>query len=322
VFTTHVVRAASAVALTVAALAGTVSAASAVSPAPQEKRVDIRFDPAAGQLPENLVVDADGSADVVFARSYQVAKVTPGGRTHVLATLPAPADGGVHTPAIGFAIATGLVKAPDGTYYVGYAAGDADLTGVWKFRPGGKPARVVALPADSFPNGIGLDAKSGRLYIADSARGMIWRAPARGGRPSVWSTARELARKTQFGANGLKVHNGAVWASTMDTGVLVRIPIGRAGRAGRADTVFTGAPGIDDFTFVGRGDTVLAANNGTDQVVLIKPDGNGSVVLTAKDGLADPTAVGIRHGTVYVTSADYTDQKAPNLLITRLGQAR
>jgi predicted SnoaL-like aldol condensation-catalyzing enzyme len=46
---------------------------------------------------------------------------------------------------------------------------------------------------------------------------------------------------------------------------LLRIPLGR--QAGRVETRFTGAPGIDDFAFVG--DTVLAANNGVNEVVLI-----------------------------------------------------
>jgi hypothetical protein len=310
-----VLRSSAALALAAAALSGPTSVASATVAPASPSQMEVHFDPAAGQLPENLVVDPDGSANVVFARSHQIAKISRDGRTHVLATVPDPTDGGINTPSIGFAIATGLVKAPDGTFYVGYAAGSDDLTGIWRVRPGGTPKRVVAMSADSFPNGLGLDGKSGQLYIADSALGTIWRAPVGGGRPSAWSTAPELAKTSLFGVNGLKLHNGAVWASNLDTGSLVRIPIGRGGRAGHAETRSTGAPGIDDFAFPGQGDSVYAANNGTNQVVLIRPNGTQSVVLTTADGLEGPTAVGIRGNTLYVPSADYAAQKDPNLLL-------
>jgi sugar lactone lactonase YvrE len=307
-----VLRTATAFILATAALTGSMSSASAAAAPVSHPRIEVHFDLAAGQQPENLVIDPDGSVDLVFARSHEIAKITRDGRTHVLATLPAPADG--------FAIAAGLVKAPDGTFYVGYAAGSNDLTGIWRIRPGGTPKRVIALSANSFPNGLDLDRNTGELYIADSALGTIWRAPVTGGQPTAWSTAPELAKTSLCGVNGLKLHNGAVWASNWDTGTLVRIPVGRGGQAGRVETRFTGMPGIDDFAFLGDGDTVFAANNGTNQVLLIKPDGTHSVVLTAEDGLEGPTAIGIRGNTLYVPSAAYTTQKDPNLLVAHLDQ--
>lgn len=304
--------------LATAALIGSTSTASAATAPVSSPRIEVHFDLAAGQLPENIVVDTNGSVEVVLARSHQIAKVDRQGHVQILATLPAPPDGGVHTPAIGFAITTGLAKAPDGTFYVGYAAGSDDLTGVWQVRPGTPPKRVIPLSANSFPNGIALDGRTGRLYIADSARGIVWRGPASGGPATVWSKAPELAKTTLFGVNGLKLHNGAVWTSNLDTGTLVRIPIGPTGQAGRARTRSTGAPGIDDFAFAGTGDTVFAANNGTNQVVLIRPDGTQSTVLTAEDGLEGPTAIAVSGDLLYVPSAAYTLQKDPNLLVAHL----
>ncbi|MEK8144846.1 hypothetical protein NKH18_34765 [Streptomyces sp. M10(2022)] len=65
-------------------------------------RVATHFDLSAGQMPENIALLPDGTAAVTFAASRQVAQITRRGDTRVLATLPAPADGGVNTPALGF----------------------------------------------------------------------------------------------------------------------------------------------------------------------------------------------------------------------------
>jgi sugar lactone lactonase YvrE len=303
-------RTLAATALAVAAVLGPAGVASAAEPPVSHARILAHFDVTAGEQPENLLVEPAG-VDLVFARSHQVVRIDHG-RRQVLTTLPAPADGGVHTPRIGFAIATGIARGADGSYYVGYAAGSDDLTGVWRFRPGHQPARVIPLTAASFPNGLAIDPHTGDIYVADSSLGVVWRARPGGGTPAAWSTAPELAATTLFGANGLKVHNGAVWVSNLDRGTLVRIPL----NGGRAQVRFTGAPGIDDFTFVG--DTVLAANNGVNQVVLIRPNGSASTVLTAADGLREPTAVAVDGKAVYVTSAAYGSRTDPNLLVAHL----
>jgi hypothetical protein len=295
------------------ALLGSAAPASAASRPLSHPRIVAHFDVATGQQPENILVEP-GGVDLVFARSLQVVWIGKDRRLRVLATLPAPADGGVNTPRIGFPIATGIARGADGSLYVGFAAGDDDLTGVWRLRVGKKPQRVIPLTAVSFPNGIDIDRRTGDVYVADSSRGIIWRAPSGGGSPIAWSAAPELAPTTLFGVNGLKVHDGAVWASNLDRGTLLRIPLGR--RAGRVETRFTGAPGIDDFAFAG--DSVFAANNGVNEVVLIRPDGTSSTVLTGADGLQQPTAVGISGNTVYVTSAAYLSGQDPNLLVAHL----
>jgi hypothetical protein len=89
-------RAAAALILATAAPVGSMSSASAANAPVSHPRIEVHFDIAAGQQPENLVINSDGSVDLVFARSHQIAMITHDGRTHVLATLPAPADGGVN----------------------------------------------------------------------------------------------------------------------------------------------------------------------------------------------------------------------------------
>ncbi|MFC8448685.1 SMP-30/gluconolactonase/LRE family protein [Kitasatospora sp. NPDC057223] len=281
-----------------------------------DARIVQHFDLAGGRMPENIALEPDGSVDLAFSAARQIARVTRDGSVRVLATLPAPADGGTHTPALGFPLVTGLVRDAHGTLYLLYATGTAELTGVWRLTPGGAPERIAALPADGLPNGLALD--SGLLYVTDSVRGEVRRVPAGGGDATLWADGPELAPAGFLGANGLKIHNGAVWVSNMDRGTLLRIPLRRNGTAGPAETRAEQLPGIDDFAFVGRGDRIVAALDQSNQVALVEPDGTHSIVLGARDGLQNPTAVAVRGDTVYVTSAAYLTEQDPNLLTARI----
>ncbi|MFJ9246655.1 SMP-30/gluconolactonase/LRE family protein [Streptomyces sp. NPDC101776] len=294
------------------------SSASAASAPLSDARIARHFDLTKGQTPENIALAPDGSAYVTFAAARQVARLSPKGVTQILATLPAPADGGVHTPVLGFPLTSGIVRAHDGTLYFLYATGTADLTGVWRLRPGGTPERIAALPADGLPNGFALDASSRTLYVTDSVLGTIWKVPVAGGTPTAWSTAPELSSTGFLGANGLKIRGGALWVTNLDRGTVVRVPVLRDGRAGRVRTEVTGLPGIDDFAFTGRGDQLLATVNGSSEVVLAKPHSSPTVVLTATDGLRNPTSIALRGDTAYVLSAAYVTAEDPNLLLAHL----
>lgn len=313
-----------AAAATVGALAATsvmAQPSQAATPPAAHPHVLVQYDLKAGQQPENVVVTPKGTLDVVLARAAQVQEVTPDGRQRPLAQLPLPADGGAHTPALGFSLATGLVRTADGTLYVGYAAGDDALTGVWRIRPGGRPQRVVALPANSFPNGMALDRRSGRLYVADSTRGIIWRAPITGGNPTPWASGAAYEPDKLLGVNGLKLHNGALWAANTDHGELLRVPIHPEGSAGAAQTKATGLTTLDDFTFVGRSDEVVGALNLANEVALIHPDGSHTIILTGQDGLQGPTSVALSKNKVYVLSAAYA-LTSPNILVADFDSER
>ena len=304
-------------AVAVASLAvGWPGSATAATAPLSHARIAQHFDLADGRMPENIAVEPDGSVDLSFSAARQIARVGRDGTVRVLATLPAPADGGGNTPALGFPLVTGLVRDAHGTLYFLYATGTADLTGVWRLTPGGVPERIAALPADGLPNGLALD--SGRLYVTDSVRGAVWRVPARGGEATLWASGPELAPTGFLGANGLKVHGGALWASNMDKGTVVRIPLKKDGTAGAAEIRAEQLPGIDDFAFVGRGDRLLATLDQSDQVALVEPDGTHTIVLDAQDGLQNPTALAVRGDTVYVTSAAYLTKQDPNLLTARI----
>ncbi|MET8099205.1 hypothetical protein ABZV29_22440 [Streptomyces sp. NPDC005236] len=316
----------SSLAATVAALAAVAgvalgpSQASAASPTLSDARIAAHFDLAKGRTPENIALAPDGDAYVTFAVGRQVARISAHGGTRILATLPAPADGGIHTPVLGFALTTGIVRAHDGTLYFLYATGTPDLTGLWRLHPGGRPQRIAALPAGGLPNGLALDARTRTLYISDSVLGTIWRVPTRGGTPTAWSTAPELASSGFLGANGLKIRDGEIWATNLDRGTVLRIPVLRDGRAGRVRTEASGLAGIDDFAFTGRGDQLLATLNGSSQVALVRPGGSHTIVLSAADGLQNPTSIALRGDTAYVLSAAYVTAKDPNLLLARLNK--
>jgi hypothetical protein len=308
-----------------AAVLSAVAAMTAANPvsgasAPLSRaRIVAHFDLASGQLPENVVLAPGGRLDVTFAAARQVAEVTPGAAPRILATLPKPADGGVKTPVLGFALTTGIVRDHGGTLYVLYATGTADLTGLWRIRPGGKPERIAALPATGLPNGLALDSRTRTLYVADSVLGRIWRVGLAGGTPTIWSSAPQLAAAGFLGVNGLKIHHGELWATNLDKGTVLRIALNGVASARTVKTAARGLVGIDDFTFVGASGRILAALNGPSKVVLIQADGRHSTVLRAADGLQNPTSVTVRGSTVYVLSAAYITQKDPNLLVAHLG---
>lgn len=304
-----------------ASVASAVSATAATAPV-SAARIVAHFDLAAGQQPENITLEPDGSADLSFTTAHEIARVSRSGQVRILAVLPPAPDGGVHTPLVGSARTFGIVRAPDGTIFVLYDTGTADLTGLWRLRPGSHtPTRIAALPADGLANGMALDERTGLFYIADSVHGVVWRVPERGGTPIAWASGGKLASNGSFGANGVKVHNGAVWVSNTQQGLLLRIPIERHGVAGPMQTR-AAVPGIDDFVFPGCGDTALAAINGASEVALVRPDGTQSVVLSPGDGLQNPTSMSVRGDTLYVASAAYSTQTDPNLLLAHLSQGR
>ncbi|MEV5972593.1 hypothetical protein [Streptomyces sp. NPDC051921] len=301
------------------------TAVSAGDPTVSDPRVVAHFDFAAGQTPENIALEPDGSADLTFAYAHQVARVDKDGTTEVLATLPDVAN--PQTPNIGAAVTTGIARAHDGTLYVAYATGTAAENGIWRIPPGGTPELMAHLPADGLPNGIALDEECGTIYVADSVRGVVWRVPVGEDAHTVWASGAALEPTVEipFGANGLKLHNGAVWVSNTGQGTLLRIPIGPGPdhAAGPVETRATGLT-MDDFAFTGHGDTVLAALVLEDKLELVRPDGSHKTVLTQADGLRNPTSVAVHAKKVYVPSAAYfappNTTPDPNLLLARISK--
>ncbi|MEU1408274.1 hypothetical protein ABZ471_39245 [Streptomyces sp. NPDC005728] len=283
-----------------------------------DSRVVAHFGLAAGQTPENIALEGDGSADLTFALARQVAHVTPDGKTRILATLPSVAQ--PDTPLLHSAAVTGIVRTHDGTLYVNYATGTQE-TGIWRIPgDGGTPVQIAELPPRGLPNGLALDERNGVLYAADSVQGIVWRVPTSGGTATAWAQGTELQplSASGYGVNGIKVHRDAVWVSNTDRGSLLRFPVGPDRSAGSVQTRATGLDGIDDFAFPGNGSSVLAALNRSSEIVLVRRDGTHTVVLTPDDGLSNPTSVAVRGRTLYLPSAAFVTRQDPNLVLARL----
>lgn len=302
-----------ATAAAVALVVGSSAAKAATAPVSQPHIV-AHFSFSAGQTPEDIALEPDGAVDVSFAEADQVARVTRAGQVDILAQLPRSGN----CPAFGAPISTGIARAHDGAIYVTDCTGNTD-TGVWRLRNGSAPVQIAQLPANAFPNDMALDDQSGDLYIADSLLGVVWKVPTRGGAPLIWATGSALEKTSFFGANGIAVHDHAVWVSNTDQNTIVEIPIRADGGAGSVRQAVTGlAGGVDNFAVFGRDDTILATLSQSNEVVLVTPGGHPQVVLTAADGLSSPTAALVRHDTVYVANAAYFTSIDPNLLIAHL----
>lgn len=278
------------------------------------------FDLAGGQLPENIVEAADGGVLMTFAASRQIAHVSPEGDTAVIATLPASSDSSAETPVLGFPLVTGLVR-DDDVIYTLLATGAPDTTGVWKIDNGassgksGAPEMIAALPSTGLPNGLALDAASNTLFVADSVTGTIFAVPTAGGDAEVWSDDTALRTTGFLGVNGLKLRDGAIYASNLDLGTLLRIPLNSDGSAGDIETVASDLVGIDDFDFTGNGDEIVATIDPDSTVVLVQENGTHEIILSAEDGLSNPTSALVADGKLYIPSAAYVTQEDPNLLV-------
>jgi hypothetical protein len=294
--------------------AGSTSPAGATDAGPtvSKPRIVAHFDLSAGQTPEDIAVEPDGSADISFSEADEAARVSLDGHVSVLGQLPRSGA----CPQNSAALSLGIVRSDDGTVFLVDCAGSAD-TGVWRISPGRAPVQIASLPANGFPNDMALDASRGQLYIADSVLATVWRVPVSGGAPVAWSSGAALAKTTFIGANGIAVHNGAVWVSNTDKGTIVRIPIQDDGAAGPVQTVVTGQGLIDNFTFLPGTDIIVAALIVANQVVAIQ-NGQTRVLLTAADGLSSPTSVAVHDGTLYVGNSAVVTGKDPNLLIAHI----
>jgi hypothetical protein len=185
---------------------------------------------------------------------------------------------------LGLGLLTG-VAFDGGHLYVAEAF--TDSPGVYRVEASGPPAQVLALPAESFPNGIAFH--DGQLYVTDGSLGAIWRSD-----PGVFSTSAEpwlsdplLAPGTHMGdhgigANGIAFRGSQLYASVSDAGRVVRVAVRQDGSAGPLRVVLERGTlqSADGIAFDPAGDLWIVTNGPNRGRVLVVANGE----LTAVGG--------------------------------------
>jgi sugar lactone lactonase YvrE len=295
--------------LAVALLAAPAATAHGAAGHTSRVRTLALFSFAAGQTPENLAIDRDGTIYVSLAYASTISRLSPGGARTQLAV---PTHGGI---VVGVAI-----DRPAGALDIAVRSKSAAAAGIWQvplaqFTTPAALHRLAALPTAAFPNGMSFDA-GGTLYVADSALGCIWRL--RRGEPwaEVWSSDALLAPSgaayrgfTLPGANGVHPWGPALYVSNTSSSTIIRIPITAHGSAGAPTVRFRGVQ-ADDFAFDVAGNLYVAANP-LNEILRVTPSGRVTTLATkAADGLDNPSAVafGVRAAdrrVLYITNAAY-----------------
>ncbi|MDP9295664.1 MAG: SMP-30/gluconolactonase/LRE family protein [Actinomycetota bacterium] len=295
----------------------------AAAPAQASVRVErvVSFDPAAGELPEGLTVDARDNAYVSLVNPVaQIRRIGPDGTGSVVA----------HFDVGGFG-PLGLAVDHHGHLFVAMATFDPATRGVYEVWPNGTSTRLPGTDSIQFPNGLALD-HHGDMYVTDSIGGAVWRIP-RGGSAHLWVQDPLLTGDGSvglgfpLGANGISVaHDHAVVVSNTEGGRIVRVPVTHDGGAG-APTVLAEAPelyGADGIALDVFGRTYVAVNP---QSTLVRVDADGSIttLATAGDGLDNPaspafgTSEGDRENLFLTNFAAFSSSPDPALLKALVG---
>ncbi|WP_406433401.1 hypothetical protein [Streptomyces sp. NBC_01589] len=64
----------------------------------------------------------------------------------------------------------------------------------------------------------------------------------------------------------------------------------------------------------------MSAINADSEVALVGPDGSHTIVLTAADGLENPTSPAVQGSRAYIASGAYFTDADPNLLTARIAK--
>ena len=192
---------------------------------------------------------------------------------------------------------------------------------------------VMTLPEISMPNE--LVEHAGSLYVTDSQNGYVWTGSAV--RPTVpnapWFASDSLTPVSVpgMGANGITYGKGALYVTSFDRGLILRIPVGQGKSSGAArvvaeDRQLLGADGVRFDRWGRLWVAVCGTYDDSDpllwpplmvtppEVVVVHANGGVSTVATPDDSLDYPTAVAFGdRGTLYVLNGSYFDG-APNLV--------
>jgi sugar lactone lactonase YvrE len=172
---------------------------------------------------------------------------------------------------------------------------------------------VMTLPEISMPNEVVEHA--GSLYVTDSQNGFIWKGSAsRASAPrDPWFQSELLTPETgsTMGANGITFGKGALYVSSFDRGLIVRIPVGQGKSSGAArvvakDRQLLGADGVRFDRWGRLWVAVCGTYDEPGQIVVVHANGDVSTVAALDESMDYPTALAFGGaGTVYLLNGSY-----------------
>jgi sugar lactone lactonase YvrE len=252
------------------------------------------FDATAGQTPEGIVMDRRGVIYTSFALSGEIRRIRPDGVQDTVAVIDT--GGGL---VLGLTIErdTGEILAA-----VKGGGGDPHATGVWRVSPGGGATQWVATDPAGQPNGIFAD-HHGHTYLGDSLLGVVWRIDP-DGELDQWAADPLLEGDPDagvpiaFGANGVLVHQSAVYVANTDRASVVRIPVRHDGSAGTPH-VYVSHPellGADDMAFDAVGNLYVTTDGLGSSLVKVTPWRQVRTIATLADGIDYPAQLTFGRG--------------------------
>jgi sugar lactone lactonase YvrE len=232
---------------------------------------------------ESIAVSHDGTIWIANKEGARIERVAPDGTRHAFATLPEGITG-IELAADGGLFATGRVKGGPETVYRIDAQGRAEV--------------LLEVPEAKFLNGLARISPQ-TLLVADSGAKTVWRIDVATRSASRWlvhdwlgprDPAHEFPKNTFIpGANGVKRFRDAVFVSSTDRGLVVRIPIRPDGGAGEP-AIWARDLVIDDFAFDTDGN-LYGSTHPLSTVVRVRADGSRATIATGSDGVVGATAV-------------------------------
>lgn len=198
-----------------------------------------------------------------------------------------------------------MVFGRDGTMYM---TGTGAKLGLWRIARDGTGTLFAPLPRGAWPNGIAI-GPDGRLYVADSALGAIWRVDPQSGAAEKVAELDALRARPAIalapGANGIHFFGRDLFVTVSDKAWVLKFRLGDDGRLGAPAVVARGIPG-DDFAIDPHG-ALYVTTHPYNTIVRVTPDGRRSIVAGAAQHIVGATdaVFGVRaadRDTLYVVT--------------------
>lgn len=243
---------------------------------------EIMYERPAGSFFENLDVLDDGTIVFTDVTEQEVLSMTPTGEVEVIVTMDdypisvAVDDDGTMVISAHHTLMfdNNPIFMTTCALYIADGNGGADL--------------LTEMPGAMFINGI-MFLEPGVLLAADSGASTIWRVDTSNGDIEVWLNHQELSNNGNFngpGANGLKLHDGAVFVSNSVRNSISRIPL-QGSDAGTPSVYWAGRV-LDDFTIATSGN--IYGTTHSNAVFIVPLDLNDVDIAGPDQGVVGNTA--------------------------------